>query len=765
MTASAREPGALSSIISAAPQRRFAGLVLDGVDVNAAIAAATDARELEQAAQIAQRSRERIWAERLARRRCEVEPTHASKLQLASILASAGQCDEAGTLLSEVTAQTDDTLYREVRGVLHAKAGQADQAMALFDTLPGRAENYHPAGIVLTTAQEMIEQCHAARTLALVVKLAEAYPEHLLVRSLNLQCHLLAGDFDRARELAQVPDSALERASTFERRAFVEAVVDSLELPGWTSAVFDFVRERIRKDPMHWGLYARAANAARVTSCEKEYAELLAAIPSNASDSAAARALLCRWHADENRFAEASALLDAIKPSAPVWFLEASLHLALYAAHDQERIDAAFATWAACGVPLISPAIAYGLHTYYYNCSPARLRDCLTKLEPFTPSAWNKAHFWQIYLRCLIALGEEQRAAERYSALPPGLASGAVLGPFKMFFDAAQGAHEKARKGWTRHIRATRHLCVNAQSSYPRTVRLKYSENSDAILLFTTVFNGLDYLDWFLAHYRTLGVGHFFIVDNGSTDGSMERLCAEPDISVFSNTESFGRSGFGVLWVNHLMQRFAVDHWCFHVDIDEAFVFSGCDGTRTLRDLVAYCDDRGFGCVPAIELDMYPERLDGRPADPFAASCYFDVDYVAVRSELPPYTMIQGGIRERLTGIALAMQKTPLVRMAAEVRYLECNHSTIHLPVADISGALLHHKFAGDLKHRLDEAIARKEHFAGAISYRRLQGALGTAGFSQSLLSVHSRRYYGPDSLRPDQERARMGRSPAAAPG
>jgi hypothetical protein len=227
----------------------------------------------------------------------------------------------------------------------------------------------------------------------------------------------------------------------------------------------------------------------------------------------------------------------------------------------------------------------------------------------------------------------------------------------------------------------------------------------------------------------------------------MERLCAEPDISVFSNTESFGRSGFGVLWVNHLMQRFAVDHWCFHVDIDEAFVFSGCDGTRTLRDLVAYCDDRGFGCVPAIELDMYPERLDGRPADPFAASCYFDVDYVAVRSELPPYTMIQGGIRERFTGIALAMQKTPLVRMAAEVRYLECNHSTIHLPVADISGALLHHKFAGDLKHRLDEAIARKEHFAGAISYRRLEGALGTAGFSQSLLSVHSRRYYGPDSL------------------
>ena len=164
------------------------------------------------------------------------------------------------------------------------------------------------------------------------------------------------------------------------------------ELPGWTNAVLDSVREGIRKDPMHWGLYARAANAARVTCREKEYAELLAAIPSNASDSAAARALLCRWHADENRFAEASALLDAIKPSSAVWFLEASLHLALHADHDQEQIDAAFAAWAACvyrssarpspmGSIPISTCSRRGFETASPSSNPLRLRPGTTPIS------------------------------------------------------------------------------------------------------------------------------------------------------------------------------------------------------------------------------------------------------------------------------------------------------------------------------------------------------------------------------------------------
>ena len=317
-----------------------------------------------------------------------------------------------------------------------------------------------------------------------------------------------------------------------------------------------------------------------------------------------------------------------------------------------------------------------------------------------------------------------------------------------MFFNASRGQHARARSGWTRYIRDTRHASVNARSSYPATLALKYGERPGAVLLFTTVHNGIDYIDWFLAHYRKLGVDHFFFVDNGSNDGGLEHLMSQADVSVFSNSGSFAQSAFGVLWMNHLMQRFGVGHWCFQVDIDEAFVFPDGGGSRSLRELLEYCDTNGHGCVSAIELDMYPERLSGDGgSDPFAASCYFDIDYSAIRAELPPYVMIQGGIRQRLTRLALSMQKTPLVRIEPDVRFIECNHSTTHVPVSDVTAALLHYKFAGDIKARFEHAISRGEHFAEAISYRRLNKAIEFVGPNDSLLSEYSRRYQGPHDL------------------
>jgi tetratricopeptide (TPR) repeat protein len=747
MIATVGESETLSSILAHAPQRRFAGLVLDGIDVTAATAAETNGRLLERAFDVAQRTNEKIWAERFARRAYAIEEGPASRLCLASILASVGQCDEARSLVLGIPAKADDELYRRVLGVLHAKAGRVDEAIAIFDTLPGRLPRYHPAAVVLSAAQEMMEQCDPAHTMALVTRLAEDYPAHLLIRSLQLRCHLYAGRFDRARELAQIPELAIGQATSFDRRAFIEAVADSFDLHGWMNTLFDFARKWIEKDRAHWSLYDRAATSARAASREMEYDELIAAIPSSVRGSAEALAVICRRRLDENRIEEALRLLNEIHPLSATLFLEARLHLSLYA-RDQSKIDEAFAACDRCGIPPLGPVVALGIHTYYYDCSLDKLRNRLAKLEPFSRSRSNNMYFWQTYLRCLIAFGEQEKAAETYHGLPAGLASGATLGPFRMYFDAMQGRHERARTGWTKHIHATRHLCVNAASSYPRTVQLNYTETAGAVLLFVTLFNARDYLSWFLAHYRKLGVDHFFVTDNGSTDGSLELLCGESDVSVFSNRESFARSAFGVLWVNHLLQRFGIGHWCFHVDCDEAFVFPGYEGNRSLRAMLSYCDKRGFCSVPAIEVDMYPERLDiGADADPFKSSCYFDVDYVAVPSELPPYVMIKGGIRERLIGLALSMQKSPLIRMAADVRYIECNHATTHLPVADVTAALLHYKFVGDMKGRLEQAINRGEHFAGAIAYRRLNSAVDVMGWDETLLSPDSRRYDGPDTL------------------
>ena len=735
----------LSALIEIARERGFVGLALDGAELEAVIGAENDERLLASAIDVAQQRDEKIWAERLARRLSEIAQRPSFKLRAASILAGLGQCEEAKRLVAALPFDPGDELCRELHGVLAAKAGKVEQALAIFDALPGRVAGSHPAPIVLSTGYEMLEQCTAEQMRGIFAALAEQYPAHLLIRSFYLRYQLLLGEFANAGKLADVPEHIRNQAPLYDRRSFIEAVCDYFESAGWANQLFELVRETLIKDPEHWALYDRAARAALSAHRNKEFADLLTALPH--PDMAEALAILCRWQVDENRLDEASKLLDRIRPLSADLFLKSRLYLSLFS-RNQDQIDAAFDACVRCGTPPLGPIISYAIHTYYYNCSLERLRICLAKLEPFASPAQKNAHFWQTYLRCLIALGATSQAAACYFSLPSGLAYNAALKPFDMFFDSKEGRHEAAQNKWIKYIQSTRHPCVNAVSSYPRTIRLRYSESPDAVLLFVTLYNAIDYVDHFLDHYRRLGVNHFFVVDNNSNDGSLERLCEQEDVSVFQNGESFERSAFGVLWINHLLQRFGIGHWCFHVDSDEFFVFPQCHSGRSLRDLLAYCRQFGFGCVPAIEVDMFPEHLEIEPGiDPFTASCYFDGDYVVVEAELPPYIMAQGGVRGRLTGLPLSMHKSPLVQMNRNVRYFECNHSATHLPISDVTGALLHYKFVGDMQRRIAQAVARGEHFAGAVTYRRLSDAVAGRDGTKSLLSEHSIRYLGPDTL------------------
>jgi hypothetical protein len=726
----------------------LAGLAIAGLDIAAAIAAETDLLRLRDALELARRGHEKRWATQLARRLHEIEGSATSALRLAALLAASGDCADAAACLAQVPPDHDPEPRSGTLAVILAKTGRADEALALFDRLPGAVPGQHPAPLAIATAEQMVEQCAIGDAEALLAPLAQRYPSHLLIRALQLRCALYAGDVPRTRELSQMPDAAvLAQKPRYDRRYLLEAIAETLGLSGRANELFDFARDRIVADRSHWSMYDRAASAARIASREREFAALVEAIPADLLVTPEALTVLCRWHTDENRPAAAADALARIRPASATLYLECSLYCALYG-RDPQAVEAAYHACEAGGVPMLGAATAHAIHTYYYNCSVERLRACIARLAPFRHSRTKHPFYWQAYLRCLVGVGDSATARRIYESLPAGLAGSAVLGPFRMYFAAALGRHEEAKQGWRDFLVATGHLCINAPSSYPATLRLRYRPRQGAVLLFTTLRDAADYLDWFLGHYRALGVDHFFIVDNGSADGTTERLCAEPDVSVFSNPRSFARSAFGVIWINHLIQRFGVGHWCFYVDSDEGFVFPRQDEGRSLSDLLAYCDRYGFASVPAIELDMYPADLDQDPAtNAFAASCHFDTDYVSVPSEIPPYVSIQGGIRQRMTGLALSMHKSPLVRVAADTRYIECNHATTHLPVADLQAALLHYKFVGDVRRRIDAAVAKGEHFAGAVTYRRLGGAIDQGGAAEPLLSPWSRRYEGPKSL------------------
>jgi len=154
----------------------------------------------------------------------------------------------------------------------------------------------------------------------------------------------------------------------------------------------------------------------------------------------------------------------------------------------------------------------------------------------------------------------------------------------------------------------------------------KRSVPRDGVLVFSTMRNEILRVQHWLDHYRTLGVAHFFVVDNASDDGTAELLAAQSDVSVWTTSESYKASRFGVDWLTCLQRSFGHNRWCLTVDADEILVYPDCN-TRGLHDLTAFLDATGRDAFGAIMLDMYPKGPVGQVpfdgGDPMIA-CFLD---------------------------------------------------------------------------------------------------------------------------------------------
>lgn len=264
----------------------------------------------------------------------------------------------------------------------------------------------------------------------------------------------------------------------------------------------------------------------------------------------------------------------------------------------------------------------------------------------------------------------------------------------------------------------------------------------------------------FLDHYRRLGIDRFFIVDDGSSDGSGDYLREQPDVHLFRATNLFREARGGIDWMNALLAQFANGSWCVTADIDELFVYPGCE-QMPLRMLTDHLDRHGYEAVSCLLLDLYPSgRLKDcayqAGDDLLQAAPYFDpAPYERVPVDLCPGILIRGGMRERvfypdfrtrtlavrtwegIRGRAArrlpllhdvqwlrsqdkppVLTKVPLVRWDGRSRYLS-PHWISPKVVAPLTGVLLHFKFLADFHTRAIEDAARGEHYAPISEYRR----------------------------------------------
>tara|TARA_R110002051_G_scaffold64384_7_gene117433 strand:- start:12034 stop:13092 length:1059 start_codon:yes stop_codon:yes gene_type:complete len=263
------------------------------------------------------------------------------------------------------------------------------------------------------------------------------------------------------------------------------------------------------------------------------------------------------------------------------------------------------------------------------------------------------------------------------------------------------------------------------------------------ILCFACVRNEAARLPYWLGHYRGLGVAHFLIVVNDSTDGTADFLAKQPDVSVWRTNESYRKSRFGMDWLGALQTKYAHGHWCVTVDADELLIYPQHD-TRDLQALTGWLDRKGRRSFGVTMVDLYPRgRLGETPYhagdNPMQILEWYDAYPYWVQLQ-PKYwnLWLRGGPRARMffdgePDRAPTLNKVPLVRWSRKFTYVSSTHTMLPRYLNQTydmggeikaTGILLHTKFLDEIIAKSAEEQERGEHFGDPEKFAAYYNAL-----------------------------------------
>ena len=292
-------------------------------------------------------------------------------------------------------------------------------------------------------------------------------------------------------------------------------------------------------------------------------------------------------------------------------------------------------------------------------------------------------------------------------------------------------------------------------------------DDSAGVRAFLCVRNESMRLPAAIEHHRNQGVDSFFVIDNGSSDGSVEWLLAQPDVHIWSTTDSFQHAEFGTRWVKTLLETYGRDRWCLVVDADELFVFAN-DHVESLNDFCVALDDEGADAALSVMVDIYAtgELRDAkyrRGDDPLATFRWFDRDVWSTRLERfyenNTHDSFFGGMRQRVFGspplpgsnIAnsqyYTLNKVPLFKFGESQRFSPGFHWSSGTRMSTSRCALLHWKYTADLLSTVSEEVTRSEHWDGASQYKRYANALASKDSLTLFDSRFSVEYRDSDQL------------------
>jgi len=256
----------------------------------------------------------------------------------------------------------------------------------------------------------------------------------------------------------------------------------------------------------------------------------------------------------------------------------------------------------------------------------------------------------------------------------------------------------------------------------------------EVILCIMKVRNEILRIRSVLDHHRMLGIDRFFIVDNGSEDGTVEFLEGQPDVALFVAHKDYKVSHAGLDWVHSILDTFCEGRWSLIVDADELFIYPHFED-HSLGTLCKFLDKFDHKAMLAIMVDMYSkapiaETVHQQMVSLLDECKYFDPGpYDIYPSPDFPFIKIRGGPRRRCfwdssaNGRPPALSKVPLINWQRGYRYISSTHTMSPAParetIPEICGALLHFKFLNDFHHRAKIETDREQRYANAIQYKQ----------------------------------------------
>lgn len=233
----------------------------------------------------------------------------------------------------------------------------------------------------------------------------------------------------------------------------------------------------------------------------------------------------------------------------------------------------------------------------------------------------------------------------------------------------------------------------------------------------------------FLDHYRRLGVGGFLIVDNGSTDGTVELLEQAPDVALFHADTEYRHAHYGVAWQQALLAQFRFGRWSLVADADEFLILpDDVPGLPALLDTPAM---RDADAARILMLDLYPKGpLSGatlRSGDPFAETGWADrapfLRQSPARGPFADAETVTSGLRHRLIPGSrpelFVAQKMALLRYRPWMRFSAGLHYAAGVRAAPGDLIFAHFKYTAAFRAKAEAEARRGQHFNDAEEYRR----------------------------------------------